>query len=679
LQSELQSEISAPAAEGARPLGDALYAHFGFQSFRVGQREVTEAVLAGQHVLAVMPTGAGKSLCYQLPALLSDGLTIVVSPLIALMKDQVDSLRQRGIAAGYVNSHQSPEERYATLSAATSGQLKLLYLAPERLRSGNFVRELASARIDRMAVDEAHCISQWGHDFRPDYRELPKLIAAARIPQVCAFTATATPEVREDILDAMALRDAKLFVYGFRRPNLRFRVLPVKKLRDKLPHLLALIDAHKTEGGEARSGIVYCSTRKKVEQVADALEAQGLAVGRYHGGLDEQRRDEMQELFMNGSLDLMVATNAFGMGVDKADIRFVVHHELPGSVEAYYQEAGRAGRDGQPADCVMLFNYVDVRVHEFFIDRIGQDERGERAALKPAQISRLQALERAKLRRMISYCYTEQCRQALVLDYFGERSERSDQCDLCEQARGQKPPVWSLPDVPLRSDLQPLTPAKRVRLSARTLPSGEGLVFMQKLLSAFARGRGRVSATQLLCLTRGEARVLPADLLSSRSNGILKEWPLETLEAVVGELVSQDILQEVPRQHRYFTLTESGVEMMHARPQTKIKLPAELAGGARGGSANKRGSAASKKTAVSVEEDIGPIDAALYQALVAWRKEHATELGVPAYVIAHDSLLRRLAASQPRDSDALLAIKGMGPARLARYGDALLTVIKKNA
>ncbi|MBA3439615.1 MAG: RecQ family ATP-dependent DNA helicase, partial [Pyrinomonadaceae bacterium] len=339
----------------------ALREHFGFEDFREGQREVIDAVLAGRDTVVVMPTGGGKSLCYQLPAMIKDGATVVVSPLIALMKDQVDALHARNLPATFINSSIDFEEQRARLQAVRRGQYKLVYVAPERFRSQHFVEVLQSARVALFAIDEAHCISQWGHDFRPDYLRLKEVIERVGRPQVIALTATATPHVRSDIIEQLGLHEPHAIVSGFDRPNLSINVVQTQKETEKIGHIKAL-------AARKGSGIIYTSTRKAVEQVAAKLGAAGLAVVAYHAGMTDEERNEAQENFMTGRTQMIVATNAFGMGIDKPDIRFVAHYHMPGSIEAYYQEIGRAGRDGLPSTCTLLFNYADKRTHDFFIE-----------------------------------------------------------------------------------------------------------------------------------------------------------------------------------------------------------------------------------------------------------------------------------------------------------------------
>lgn len=342
-------------------LSEILEKSFGHRQFRRPQREIVESVLSGADTLAIMPTGGGKSLCYQLPAVLSEGVALVVSPLIALMKDQVDALAARGIPAAMINSAQSPEERRLALARLRLGSLKLAYIAPERFRMRSFARSLEGVKISLFAVDEAHCISQWGHDFRPDYARLGEAVEALGRPPVAAFTATATPEVRQDIVAQLNMRNPKVFVSGFARPNLSFNVTEVSGKAEKEMRVREIIAKHKV-------GIVYCATRKSAQSLSEALWDDGVRHVVYHGGMSVAERDAAQEAFVGGRENVAVATNAFGMGIDRPDIRFVCHYELPGSVEAYYQEAGRAGRDGNPAYCEMLMMYSDKRVQEFFID-----------------------------------------------------------------------------------------------------------------------------------------------------------------------------------------------------------------------------------------------------------------------------------------------------------------------
>ncbi|HYN85802.1 MAG TPA: RecQ family ATP-dependent DNA helicase [Pyrinomonadaceae bacterium] len=474
----------------------ALREHFGFERFREGQSEVVEAVLEGRDTVVVMPTGGGKSLCYQLPAMMRDGATLVVSPLIALMKDQVDALHARGLPATFINSSIDFEEQKARITGVRDGRFKLVYVAPERFRSQHFVETVARAGISLFAVDEAHCISSWGHDFRPDYLRLKSFMERVGRPQTVALTATATPYVRADIIEQLDLRDPVAFVSGFDRPNLSIGVIHTPREREKIARIKGLAQA--CEGG---SGIVYTSTRKSVEQITQKLAAAKLSVIGYHAGMTDDERVRAQDDFMSGRAQMIVATNAFGMGIDKPDIRFVAHYHMPGSIEAYYQEIGRAGRDRLPSTCVLLFNYADKRTQDYFIEgsypppeviarvyealaatgqkrvELSARDLAARAGLKnemavysslvvlekaghiervasegrargvvmldetpvrnlrirPQELARRAALEQRKLREVISFCYTERCYRAFILDYFGDRSHpvRCGKCGNC--------------------------------------------------------------------------------------------------------------------------------------------------------------------------------------------------------------------------------------------------------
>ncbi|MGB8993558.1 MAG: ATP-dependent DNA helicase RecQ, partial [Desulfobaccales bacterium] len=340
----------------------ALREKFHFSDFRKWQEEIIDTLLTRRDVVVVMPTGSGKSLCYQLPALLLDGVTLVISPLIALMKDQVDGLVQNQIPATFINSALTPSEQGQRLREIQQGNYKLVYIAPERFRNQGFMEGIQSCRVSLFAVDEAHCVSEWGHDFRPDYLRLKAVVEKLSHPPVAALTATATPDVRHDIITQLGLRQPIAFVAGFDRPNLRFHVRKVEGEKDKIDAIMTLLRK------EARRGIIYAATRKNVETITLTLQANGYKAGSYHAGMEMESRRSVQDRFMEGSLPVVVATNAFGMGIDKADLRFVIHYDVPGSIEAYYQEVGRAGRDGKPATCLLLFNYGDTFTQEFFID-----------------------------------------------------------------------------------------------------------------------------------------------------------------------------------------------------------------------------------------------------------------------------------------------------------------------
>lgn len=390
----------------------ALKHYYGYDEFRPGQEAIISEILTGQPVLAVLPTGAGKSICFQLPSLLLRGVTLVVSPLISLMKDQAEALTARGIPAAYLDSSMTGSEYGRVLHAALSKQCKFLYVAPERLLNPQFLRFAKAAYITMVAVDEAHCVSQWGHSFRRDYYNIPQFMSElSPRPLIAAFTATATPQVREDICQRLEMRGAKIVVSGFDRPNLHFAV---ERTQDKDRSLLDFLAKH-----EHQCGVIYCSTRQRVEQVTQLLARQGYKALRYHAGLTPEERRENQNQFVNGSVPIIVATNAFGMGIDKADVRFVAHYNMPKDMESYYQEAGRAGRDGLPSECLLLYNKQDIAVNTYLI---GHDQPD--LAWKEHEMQLLD--------RMIHYCNTSGCLRRELLEYFGERAPlRCNNCGNC--------------------------------------------------------------------------------------------------------------------------------------------------------------------------------------------------------------------------------------------------------
>ncbi|HEX8342389.1 MAG TPA: ATP-dependent DNA helicase RecQ, partial [Tepidisphaeraceae bacterium] len=405
-------------------IDDILHERFGLTDFRRMQREVIEAVLANRDVMCVMPTGAGKSLCYQLPAVVGGGLTLVVSPLISLMEDQVAQLRERGIHSAYLNSSQSSADQREVMQWARDGELRLLYVAPERFFSGGFFDEIERLGIARMAVDEAHCISQWGHDFRPEYSRLGDVRRRLGNPPCVALTATATDDVREDIIHILGLQTPDVVVTGFDRPNLKYEARCLDRASDKEVLIKQLL------ADEPGSAIIYCSTRKTVdwlsEELADELRPR-LVVG-YHAGMDSADRTQQQERFMRTPGAVAVATNAFGMGINKPDVRLVVHHDVPGTLEAYYQEAGRAGRDGDVSRCVLIYHFADRLTQEYFIDKLG---RGDVTA-DPARIAEIKSHATAKLDLVTRYARFARCRRQQILDYFGDEQSISDcNCDVC--------------------------------------------------------------------------------------------------------------------------------------------------------------------------------------------------------------------------------------------------------
>ena len=396
---------------------DILKQFFGYTSFRDGQEDVVDALLAKQDVLGIMPTGAGKSLCYQIPAIMMSGITLVISPLISLMKDQVNALVQQGVSAAYLNRSLTETQYHKALANAANGKYNIIYVAPERLESNSFLRFALNANISLIAVDEAHCVSQWGQDFRPSYLNINKFISKLNYrPVIGAFTATATDEVKSDIIRLLQLNNPTVVTTGFDRPNLFFSVIRPK---NKSETLLKLIRERNNQ-----SGIVYCSTRKKVEEVCAMLNQKGVQATRYHAGLDDSERVKNQDDFVFDRKSVMVATNAFGMGIDKSDVRFVIHYNMPKNIESYYQEAGRAGRDGEEADCILLYSKADVSTCRFFIENIEDNE-----SLSTEQREFFKKREEERLKQMVFYCTTSDCLRGNMLKYFGD--EHKESCGKC--------------------------------------------------------------------------------------------------------------------------------------------------------------------------------------------------------------------------------------------------------
>ncbi len=624
-------------------LSSALQSHFGHRVFRPGQEEVVRAALAGSDVLAVMPTGSGKSIGYQLPAMLLPGTTLVVSPLIALMKDQVDELNRRGIAAAAIHSLMPPAERQQVIEAAREGRWRLLYVSPERFANERFAASLARVPFARFAVDEAHCVSEWGHDFRPDYRRLAEAASrcvradgAAGRPPILAFTATATPEVRDDIVELLALENPEVFVAGFDRPNLFLDVRRVSGGLEKQAILAELVGS--------RRALVYAATRKSAERAARALRAAGLAAEAYHAGLADAERLRVQDAFAAGKARVVCATNAFGMGIDRPDIEAIVHYELPGSLEAYYQEIGRAGRDGRPADAVLLWNYVDVRTREFLIEREDdEDPRRSREPPDPEQRERRRELERRKLRRMIAYADSTGCHRATLLGYFGEKDvrPRCGACGNCGRRRALDP---------------------------------DQLLLLRKILSGVARGGERWGKRRIAAMLTGRLEGLPERLIGLSTTGLLEGERPGLVEEWIEASVGAGLLKATEDAYRTLALTGSGREVMAGRvTEVEITLPEPQPVRAAG---RKRKTKSRDSAAVSGPESIpSAADPALLDALRNWRREESARRGVPAYVVLHDRTLEALAADRPATLGALSEIPGIGPAKLDSYGTALLSLL----
>ncbi|MFT5991819.1 MAG: ATP-dependent DNA helicase RecQ [Flavobacteriales bacterium] len=614
------------------PVREALLAHFGFDTLRPGQRPVVDDVLGGRPTLAVMPTGSGKSLCYQLPAVMLEGLTVVVSPLISLMKDQVDGLNARGIAAGFINSSQSMDEQRAIESAARSGELKLLYVAPERFANAYFSQWISQTRIALFAVDEAHCISRWGHDFRPDYRLLGEVIPALRPERLLACTATATADVRDDILTALGVREAAVHVSGFLRDNLHLDVYFAGGDRQKEVRAVEIVrDALDKDG----TAIVYASTRKRVESTARALRsALGVEVAAYHGGMDAEDRTAAQDDFMTGGSRVAVATNAFGMGVDRSDVRAVVHFEMPRTIEGYYQEVGRAGRDGKMSRCVMLYNPNDSRVHEFLI------EQGDSAQHKEH--------EHRKLRDMRRFVHGSECRHSALLSYFGDTAtvETCPGCDRCNAI------IQTTDDPPDEAQIETI----------------------RKALAGVARANGRYGMGKVAKMLAGSgaADIRNSSLGNLSTFGLLQHLGVKGVTDLLTVLVQQGCCRIAGADYPLLAITEEGAEVMKGMRTPWFSLPPAFVG--QGGRRESRSSGNRESRAAAADAAFADADPEIVEALRALRSTLAK--GKPAYTVFSNATLAALATAEPTCEAEFVAVKGLGPAKWRKYGAAVLATLQ---
>lgn len=589
--------------------------YFGHDSFRDGQEQIVDALLDGRDALCIMPTGAGKSMCYQIPALLFDGVTIVVSPLISLMKDQVGSLVQSGVPAAYINSSLSYPQFLRVLSNVEHGKYKIIYVAPERLLTDGFLDTCKKIKISMVAVDEAHCVSQWGQDFRPSYLKIISFVESlANRPIVGAFTATATNDVKEDIKKILRLENPFEITTGFDRPNLFFGVIKSSSKDEKLIDLIR-------ERGD-RSGIVYCATRKNVEAVCELLCDNGFSAARYHAGLDEYERRKNQEDFVFDRKNIMVATNAFGMGIDKSNVTYVIHYNMPKNIESYYQEAGRAGRDGGEADCILLYSPKDVRLNRFMIENSeGNDE------LTIEENEQIRERDFERLKYMTFYSTTNDCLRGFILRYFG--GEKKAYCGKCSNCLS----VHKLVDVTIDA---------------------------QKIMSCIARTGQRYGKTVICDVLKGSKseKILKAELNNQSTYGIMKEVTARHIFGTIDFLAEKEYIS-ADNETEVLKLLPKSRDVLFGRERLVMKKVEN-----------------SEKVVKTHRPEV-PVNSDLLDALKALRKSIASKKSVPAYVIFTDATLIDMCKKCPETPDEMLEVSGVGRTKLEKFGKQFLEEIAK--
>ncbi|WP_438347332.1 DNA helicase RecQ [Paenibacillus sp. FA6] len=593
---------------------DYLQKYYGYPDFREGQRNIVSSLLDSRDTLGVMPTGGGKSICYQIPALMLPGLTIVVSPLISLMKDQVDALTTAGISAAFINSTLSGKEVNERIRAAAQGELKLLYVAPERLELDWFREEMSYLPISCVAVDEAHCVSQWGHDFRTSYLSVaPFVEGLSQRPIVAAFTATATPEVMDDIVKLLRLKEPQVFVTGLGRDNLAMSVLRGENKREFVM-AYTLEHAHET-------GIIYAATRKDVDLLSERLQSAGIAVGRYHAGMSDADRAASQEGFLYDDLRVIVATNAFGMGIDKSNVRYVIHYSMPKNMEAYVQEAGRAGRDGEPSQCILLFNGQDIMTQKFLIEQNQMDDERKHNDYR-------------KLQQMLDYCYTNRCLRNAMLDYFGEIHEDKP-CGTCSSCTDER-------------ELVDMT------------------VDAQKIFSCIHRMRERFGVSMVASVLKGSRnkKVLQYGFEGLPTYGTMSNRTEKDISEVINVMASDGYLSLSEGQYPVLKLQALAAEVLKGQRQVmqRVARPTRTSGTAAGGYSRTRGR----------DDSPSAVNETVFEQLRLVRRELAGKERVPSYIIFNDATLREMSVVCPQTESEILKIKGVGEVKFRKYGKPFL-------
>lgn len=587
-----------------------LQKYYGYPDFREGQRRIVESVLAGADTLGIMPTGGGKSVCYQIPALMFSGLTLVVSPLISLMKDQVDALTAMGIPAAYINSTLSGKEVNEVIRAARRSQIKLLYVAPERLELDWFREEMKQLQISCVAVDEAHCVSQWGHDFRTSYLAVSPFVDELPVrPIVAAFTATATPQVMDDMTSLLKLSEPSVFVTGLGRDNLAMTVLRGENKREFILNY-AHTHAH-------QPGIIYAATRKDVDDLYQRLNDSGVPTGRYHAGLSDQEREKSQESFLYDDIRVMVATNAFGMGIDKSNVRYVIHYNMPKNMEAYVQEAGRAGRDGDPSECILLFSAQDIMTQKFLIEQNPQDESRKHN-------------EYRKLQQMVQYCYSTSCLKWAMLDYFGEDHDNKP-CGICSSCRDER------------------------ELVDRTRDA-------QIVFSCIHRMRERFGVSLIAAVLKGSRnkKVLQYGFDQLPTYAMLRALTEKQISELINLFIAEGYLRLSEGQYPIVQLEPLAVDVLKGNHTVMMRAP----------EAEKNVSDSKRKKSY----DAGPsaVNEVVFEQLRLIRRELAERDRVPSYIIFNDATLREMSVICPTSEVAMLKIKGVGEVKFRKYGKPFL-------